>query len=53
MRFGEIKCCEISSQYQLKNTSYFNRNDLMVKAYIVTSLDLNPQTKTSNNGGHS
>jgi len=33
MRFGEIKCHEINSQYQLKNISYFNHNDLMVKWY--------------------
>ena len=33
MRFGEIKRHEISSHYQLKNTSYFHHNGLMVKGY--------------------
>jgi len=33
MRFGDITCHEINSQYQLKNTSYFHHNGLMVKGY--------------------
>jgi len=27
MRFGEIKCHEITSRYHLKNTSYFHHDD--------------------------
>jgi len=35
-RFGEIKYHEINRQYQLKNTTYFNHNGLVVKGYRVT-----------------
>jgi len=38
MRFGEIKCREITSQYQLTNTSYFNYNNVMVKEYRYSHL---------------
>jgi len=43
-----IKCQEINSQYQSKNTSYFNHNYLMVKGYRYSHLTW---TDSSNNGG--
>jgi len=36
MRFDEIKCHKINSQYQLKNTSYVNNNHLVVKNRSVS-----------------
>jgi len=41
MSLGEIKCHEINSQYQLKNTSYFHDNCLTVKGYRCSTIHTN------------